>query len=102
MALSIVFTERGRETLRALDISVQRRVKTALKQEIAKTPTLGKPLLTPLEGFLSFSVSDYRIIYTYDGAQLIVYRIGHRHNVYDRMAQQLRRRVHPPGAHDKV
>ncbi len=85
------FTERGRETLRALDISVQRRVKTALKQELSKQPTLGKPLLTPLEGFLSFSVGDYRIIYSVDATQLVVYRVGHRDRVYELMAKQLRR-----------
>jgi len=89
MALPIVFTETGRETLRALDISVQRRVKAALKRKLANTPTLGKRLFEPLVGFLSFSVGDYRVIYTYDRTQLIVYRVGHRDHVYELMTKQV-------------
>lgn len=94
MELSIVFSEVGRETLRALDISVQRRVKAALKDEIAKNPSVGKRLLAPLGGFSSFAIGDYRIIYTFDSTDLIVHRVRHRTDVYELMTAQVEGRAY--------
>ena len=88
MGLPIQFTEKGRDTLRALDILVQRRVKAAVKT-LARKPGLGKRLLGRLEGFLSYPIGKYRVIYSFNDTHLIVHRTGHRGDVYEKMVEHV-------------
>ncbi len=90
MVLSIQFTDEGKTSLRELDITVQQKVKRALKA-FAEKPQNGKPLREDLAGFSTLHVSEYRVIYRQTSTQIIVFFLGHRSTVYDRMIESLRR-----------
>ncbi len=65
------------------------KVKGAL-ENIAKDPSLGKPLTRELRGRWSYRVGDYRIIYRIYVTEVVVLvlTIGHRKDVYSRIARK--------------
>ena len=90
MALSIAFTDPGQASLRDLDIFVQHRIKRILKR-VAKTPSLGDPLVNELSGYSKCDSGKYRAVYSIIDGRLVVFFVGHRSTVYDRMIASLRR-----------
>lgn len=83
MMLRIRFSEESKKTLQNLHITIQREIKTALKK-IANRELKGKALTAQLLGFSTLAVNNYRIIYTQNQEEIIVYLVGHRSNVYDK------------------
>ena len=69
---------------------LKRKVRSAL-QEIQSDPTLGKPLKGPLEGFYSYRVLRYRIVYRilWRKIQIQIIDIGPRNIIYERILQLL-------------
>jgi mRNA interferase RelE/StbE len=62
----------------------ERRRIVAAVEGLQEDPLKGTVLSTDWKGFRRLRVGDYRIIYAFDGAELLisVVRVGHRREVY--------------------
>lgn len=80
------------EIVRHLPPDVKRSVKQALRS-LSADPFAGAPLMRELSGLWKFKVRRFRIIYEFDRkARVIrVFAIGHRREVYEELADRLRR-----------
>jgi mRNA interferase RelE/StbE len=80
------------EIVRHLPPDVKRSVKQALRS-LSADPFAGAPLMRELSGLWKFKVRRFRIIYAFDRkARVIrVFAIGHRREVYEELADRLRR-----------
>ena len=63
-------------------------LRRAIEEKLMEDPAkFGTPLRRSLRGFLKLRVGDWRIIYSIERKQVIVYviKIGHRREVYRKM-----------------
>lgn len=72
---------------------IKRLVRSTIDALIAK-PTIGRELVGELDGYWSYPVRRYRIIYRINEKKscLDVYHIGHRRDVYETLRSILSRR----------
>jgi mRNA interferase RelE/StbE len=80
------------ELVRHLPPDVKRSVKQALRS-LSANPFAGTPLIRELSGLWKFKVRRFRIIYEPDRKARIIriFAIGHRREVYEELANRLRR-----------
>jgi mRNA interferase RelE/StbE len=80
------------EIIRHLPPDVKRSVKEALRS-LSANPFSGAPLMRELSGLWKFKVRRFRIIYELDRKARIIriFAIGHRREVYEELADRLRR-----------
>ncbi|HXK28780.1 MAG TPA: type II toxin-antitoxin system RelE/ParE family toxin [Candidatus Binatia bacterium] len=80
------------EVIRHLPPDVKRSVKQALKS-LSADPLCSAPLLRELSGLWKFKVRRFRIIYELDRKARVIriFAIGHRREVYEELADRLRR-----------
>lgn len=79
------FTLKAEDDLARLDIAIARRVRRKLDQLCENCDTWPhKALKGKDSGKFRLRMQDYRIIYTFNRQEkaVVVYRIGHRSNVY--------------------
>ena len=82
------------EIVRHLPPDVKRSVKQALRS-LSADPFSGAPLIRELSGLWRFKVRRFRIIYKPDRKERVIriFAIGHRREVYEVLADRLRRTV---------
>ena len=82
------------EIIRHLPPDVKRSVKQALRL-LSADPFSGAPLMRELSGLWKFKVRRFRIIYELDRRARIlrIFAISHRREVYEELAEHLRRVV---------
>ncbi len=62
----------------------------AIEERLLHDPILfGEPLRKSLKGHRKLRVGDYRIIYRIDHNQIIILKIGHRKDVYDKVSSRI-------------
>ena len=83
---------RGAEIIRHLPPDLKRSIKQALRA-LSADPFAGVPLIRELSGLWKYKVRRFCIIYQFDRkARVIrVFAIGHRREVYEELADRLRR-----------
>lgn len=83
MLYSIQFTPRARRDLDGLDRAVQLRLRTHIDRLAANPVPAGAKKLHADEPYYRIQVGDYRVVYQFDGKQLvvIVVKIGHRREI---------------------
>ena len=89
MRWTIEFDRRALRDLQQLDRSAQRRILDYLEQRVAPASSpraLGEALTSTFAGLWRYRVGDYRVICRIEDDRLVVLvvRIGHRRDVYDR------------------
>jgi mRNA interferase RelE/StbE len=79
------------EVVRHLAPDIKRSVKQALRA-LCSDPFSGEPLLRELAGLRKYRVRRFRIVYEIDRHRrlLRIFAVGHRRDVYERIADQLR------------
>lgn len=77
-------TRRARTDLEGLPATVQEAVLHTLESLAADPEGVGKPLVGRLEGLWSARVGNYRVLYTWEGENVIVRAIRHRAIAYRR------------------
>ena len=66
-----------------LPLNIKKRIKTAIEQRLATAPQdYGVALRRTLKGYSKLRVGDYRVIFKILKTQVIIYKIGHRKEVY--------------------
>jgi len=80
------------EIIRPLPPDVKRSIKQALNS-LSADPFSGAPLLRELSGLWKFKVRRFRIIYDLNRKARVIriFAIGHRREVYEELADRLRR-----------
>ena len=80
------------ESVRHLPPDVKRSVRQAIRA-LSADPFSGVPLMRELSGLRKFKVRRFRIIYEPDRRARVIriFAIGHRREVYEELADRLRR-----------
>ncbi len=74
-----------RKDLPRLSAEVRQRIRKTVEQKLAYSPEqYGEPLRRTLKGYWKLRVGDYRVIYKIEGKTVVIFRIGHRREVYER------------------
>lgn len=64
---------------------LKQRLRKAIEIKLQTAPQeFGEPLRRTLKGYWKLRVGDYRVIYKLEGKKVIILRIGHRREVYER------------------
>ena len=75
-----------KEDLPSIPSNIKERIKRAIEERLLKEPLkYGQPLKRSLKGYKKLRVGDYRIIFRVDKNAVIVLKIGHRKEVYNRV-----------------
>lgn len=65
-------------------------IRKAIEGRLLFNPVLfGEPLRQSLKGHRKLRVGDYRIIYRITGEEVIILKIGHRREVYEKVFSRL-------------
>ncbi len=85
----LLYTDEALKQIKKLNEKLKAQVRLAL-EEIAKEPSLGKPLTRELRGRFSYRVADYRIIYKVYRLEVLVLilTVGHRREVYKKIGKK--------------
>ncbi|MBI4115384.1 MAG: type II toxin-antitoxin system RelE/ParE family toxin [Candidatus Omnitrophica bacterium] len=68
-----------------LSRDVKHKIRRAIEGKLVRAPEeFGEPLRRTLKGYWKLRVGDYRVIYKISGRAVLVLRIGHRREVYER------------------
>ena len=69
--------------------NIKTRIKKAIENRLLSDPIrYGAPLRRSLQGYRKLRVGNYRVIYKIEGNDIIVLKIGHRKEVYDKPITQ--------------
>lgn len=65
-------------------------IRRAIEERLLTDPVLfGRPLRQSLKGHRKLRVGDYRIIYRIDCDKIIILKIGHRKEVYNKVSNRI-------------
>ena len=75
-----------KEDLSEIPRNMQGRICKAIKERLLTDPgKYGEPLKRGLRGYRKLRVGNYRVIYKVDKENILVFKIGHRKEVYRRV-----------------
>lgn len=79
-----------KEDINNIPANMRDRIREAIEQRILRDPLqAGKPLRKSLKGHRKMRVGDYRIIYRLEQNLVIILKIGHRKDVYEKVWKRL-------------
>ena len=79
-----------KEDINSIPANMRDRIRDAIEQRILRDPLqAGKPLRQSLKGHRKMRVGDYRIIYRLEQNLVIILKIGHRKDVYEKVWKRL-------------
>ena len=84
MAYNITFKKSVQKDLAHIDRGETRRILDKIETDPARQPDACPMLKGPFAGLRKFRVGDYRIIFAILEQDVLILRIGHRREVYNR------------------
>ena len=64
---------------------IKQKIGKSIETKLTQAPEeFGEPLRRTLKGYWKLRVGDYRVVYKVSGKTVIILRIGHRREVYER------------------
>ena len=74
-----------KEDLPEIPKNIRERIRKAVKERLLTNPEkYGQPLRRGLQGYRKLRIGDYRVVYKVDKENILIYKIGHRKEVYHR------------------
>jgi len=74
-----------KEDLPSIPENIKERIKRAIEQRLMIEPVkYGEPLKRTLHGYRKLRLGNYRVIYRIDKENIIILKIGHRKEVYNK------------------
>ena len=70
--------------LRKMEKKIARRIVDSIEKELASHPEKGVPLEGKFKGLFKYRIGSHRVIYARTRDDILILRIGHSKNVYDR------------------
>ncbi len=90
MGYRIVYHCLVEEDIQQIPANIRKRIQDAIENRLIIEPVqAGKPLRQSLKGFRKMRVGDYRIIYQVEKETIIVLKIGHRKDVYEKVWKRM-------------
>ena len=90
MAFKLVYHHDIPKDILDFPSNIKDRIKHAIQDRLLSDPfKFGYPLRRDLYGYRKLRVGDYRVIYKMDGENILIFKIGHRKNVYEKLARRL-------------
>jgi mRNA interferase RelE/StbE len=78
------------EDIKKIPENLKQRIKNAIEKRLVIDPIkAGRPLRQSLVGHRKMRVGDYRIIYRLEFDTIIVLKIGHRKDIYEKVKSRL-------------
>jgi mRNA interferase RelE/StbE len=78
------------EDIKGIPRNLKNRISRAIEKKVLTDPVrAGRPLRQSLVGHRKMRVGDYRIIYRLELDAIIVLKIGHRKDVYEKVTARL-------------
>lgn len=75
-----------KEDLPAIPSNIRQRIKRAIEERLLNEPLkYGSPLKRSLRGYRKLRIGDYRVIYRIEEDAVVVLKIGHRKDVYNKV-----------------
>jgi len=84
LAYRILYKKSVQRDLRKLSKTDARRVLNEVEEELSNKAGTYPVLKGQFAGLRKYRVGDYRVIYAILGDDVLILRIGHRKNVYDK------------------
>lgn len=85
LSYELVYTRRATKDIRALDTVIRNRLRKAFEQLERDPFRQAKKLVkSQVAGDYRVRVGNYRIIFDVDGSQLLILRVQHRREAYER------------------
>lgn len=81
---SLIYTKRAFKDVKKLDRVAQKRLKKSLEKLVDNPLYHGEKLIKKELGEFRFRVGDYRVIYDIDKNNIVILRVGHRREVYNK------------------
>ncbi|MBI5971346.1 MAG: type II toxin-antitoxin system RelE/ParE family toxin [Deltaproteobacteria bacterium] len=76
--------------LLVIDAKTRARIKNAIETRLATEPQrCGEPLRRNLRGYWKLRVGDYRVVFKVAGAEVLVFAIMHRKDVYEKVESRM-------------
>ena len=73
-----------KKDLPRISSDIQKKIQKSIERKLMHAPQqFGEPLRRTLKGYWKLRVGDYRIIYKIEGKAVIVFRMGHRREIYE-------------------
>ena len=82
MQYTLVYTQRASKDIRKLEEKIKRRIGTALLRYSADPFKHAEKITDPRLGSYRFRIGDYRVIFDFEGTEIVVLRVGHRKEIY--------------------
>ena len=80
-----------KEDLFKIPNNIRDRIKRAIEKRLLKEPLkYGEPLKRSLQGYRKLRVGDYRVIYKMEKENIIILKIGHRKEAYDKVHMRIK------------
>jgi len=80
-----------KEDLPKIPNNIRDRIKRAIEERLLKEPLkYGEPLKRSLQGYRKLRVGDYRVIYKIEKENIIILKIGHRKEIYDKVHTRIK------------
>lgn len=91
MAYTIIYhPDIPKKDLSGIPQNIKDTIRRAIETRLMSDPFLsGDPLRQSLKGHRKLRVGDYRIIYRVEGGKIVVLKIGHRKDVYNKVLSRL-------------
>ena len=84
MNYKIVFTKRAMRDIPKLEPEIKEKMGDALKSYGKDPLNHARKMVNPSLGSYRFRIGDYRVIFDIEGDEIIVLRVGHRKEIYQR------------------
>lgn len=82
MEYSLVYTQKAAKDIRKLEEKTKRRIGKALLQYTTDPFKHSEKLSDSRIGSYRFRIGDYRVIFDFEGTEIVVLRVGHRRKIY--------------------
>lgn len=81
----IIYHPDVQKDLTHISSEIKQRIRKTIESKLTLAPhEFGETLRRTLKGYWKLRVGDYRVIYKIEGNTVIIFRIGHRREIYER------------------
>jgi len=80
----LVYTRRAVKDVGVLSSEIKRRIGAKLRDYAADPLAHARKLTDPRCGTYRFRIGEYRVVFDFNGDEIVVLRIGHRKDIYRR------------------
>jgi mRNA interferase RelE/StbE len=82
---TLVYTHRASKDIRKLEENIKSPIGKALLRYSADPFKHAEKITDPRLGSYRFRIGDYRVIFDFEGTEIVMLRLGHRKEIYQKI-----------------